>query len=463
MQAWEDFLDHLDQDLGKDTVKKWLRSLKVTHFDACNVYLEAKDSFQIMWFEEHIRKKVKTSFVNNNSKPIEVHISARGNKSSQRKLTARKKALALPKAPEPPEFRLVFDELNPYCSFRHLVFCKGNLLAYKLLCELTGYDPATHTLEAPQIELATFNPIYIYGGSGTGKTHLLMAAAQCLRERGLKVVYSRSETFTEHVVSAIRAGEMRTFREAYRDIDVLVIDDIQVFSRKGATQEEFFHTFNTLHVEGKQIILSANCPPQELDRIEPRLVSRFEWGIVMGTESHTKDELKKIVHAKAEALKYPLEEKVVDFLLSTFRSTTDTLCKAIEALILRSHLRKTDGKSTPNITLSTAKHILKDLIEEEQRSILTPEQIMQSVAEHFGIRVDDILSKAQSRECVLPRQVAMHLCRSELKLPYTRIGSLFQRDHSTVMSSCKQIKRKMSKQDGDLISSLKSITKKLHT
>ena len=469
MQAWDDFLDHLDQKLGHETVDKWLRSLKVTHFDACNLYLEAKDSFQVMWFEEHIRGEAKQSLVNNNRKRINVHLKARGGSGTAKRRTAKPKGPGSEPPPlkhsaaTPPPFSLVFDELDPYSTFRYLVFCKGNLLAYKLLSELTGYDPETHSLGQAQVPMGAFNPIYIHGPAGSGKTHLLMATANCLRKTGLRVVYARSETFTEHVVSAIRAGEMRQFREAYRDIDVLLMDDVHVFSRKGATQEEFFHTFNTLHVEGKQIILSANCAPQELELVEPRLISRFEWGIVLNLETQTDDELRKILHAKAEALRYPIDDRLTDYLLQTFKTGTSQLCKSLVALILRSHLRQGEGKSTPQITVSMAKHILKDLIEEEQRATITPEQIIQSVAEHYGIRVEDILSKAQSRECVIPRQVAMHLCRAELKLPYTRIGSLFSRDHSTVMSSCRQVRKQVEKQDSDICSSLKTLNKVLHS
>jgi chromosomal replication initiator protein len=255
---------------------------------------------------------------------------------------------------------------------------------------------------------------------------------------------------------------MRQFRQAYRDIDVLIMDDVHVFSRKGATQEEFFHTFNTLHVEGKQIILSASCPPQDLELIEPRLISRFEWGITLGLGSQSQEELAKIARAKASALSFDIDGRVLDYLLQTFKSGSHAVCKAMEALILRSHLRQGEGKQAPPLTAAMAAHVLKDLVEDELRSEMTPEAIIQAVSEHYGIRVEDILSKAQSRECVVPRQVAMHLCRQELKLPYTKIGHLFSRDHSTVMSSCRQVKKKMDKQNSDLLSSMKSISKALH-
>ena len=256
MRAWENFLTSQESELGTETVHKWLKPLKVLKFDACNLYLEAKDSFQALWFEEHVRKKIHNKLVNNNKKNIKVHITIanqtvpKGAKGKSKKTTATE--------PQKPQFQLLFDELDPHCSFEHFVVSERNILPHKLLCKLTGYDPVSGKLVPTSSEFASFNPIYIYGPSGTGKSHLLMATAHALRCKGLNVIYARAETFTEHVVSAIRAGEMSIFRQTYRNIDTLVIDDVHVFSRKGATQEELFHTFNTLHTAGKQIIVSAN-------------------------------------------------------------------------------------------------------------------------------------------------------------------------------------------------------------
>ena len=156
---------------------------------------------------------------------------------------------------------------------------ENNTIVYRLFCELTGYNPIAEKYEQPVVALGAFNPIYLWGGSGSGKTHLLMALTHAFKQRGLNALYARAETFTEHVVAAIRSSEMQSFRKAYRHVDVLLIDDVHVFARKDATQEEFFHTFNTLHTSGRQIILTSKCAPSLLQEIEPRLISRFEWGI----------------------------------------------------------------------------------------------------------------------------------------------------------------------------------------
>lgn len=461
MKAWDNFLKQQERELGVDTVDKWLRTLRVASFDACNLHLEAKDAFQVMWFEEHIRKKIKQSLVNNNQKEIKVHINTKDLNPgiSQNKNHSKSK----PSTSEDFGFKITFDELDPLATFDHFAESESNLLAHKLLCKITNYDTISRKIIPSDCDLAAFNPIYLFGGEGSGKTHLLMATAHALRSRDLKVVYVKAETFTEHVVRAIRASEMSIFRQAYRNIDVLLIDDVHVFSRKGATQEELFHTFNTLHLAGKQIILSANCSPSELQYIEPRLVSRFEWGIVLPLEKLEEKDLLTVLRKKAEALDNLLHPKVEQYLLSTFTNSTKTLTQALEALILRHHLRSQDKNRPPSpITVQLAKHLLKDLIENEEQQAITPEKIVSTVAEYFGIKVEDIFGKAQSRDCVLPRQLSMYFCRTKLKLPYKKIGELFSKDHSTVMSSVKLVEKNVENDDNVIMTPYFGIQKKLN-
>lgn len=449
MKAWEQFLTHQEKEIGVETVSKWLRPLKVDHFDACNLYLEAKDSFAVEWFEEHVRSKVQTQLLNNNKKRIKVHITCptptlktkgKGKKNGESTVSS-------------PPFSLSFDPIDPLCTFETFVTCEKQALACKLLSRTAGLD-------APP-ELGVFNPIYLHGGAGTGKTHLLMAVAQALRAHGLQVLYTRAETFTAHVVTAIRAGEMSIFRQAYRTHDVLIFDDVQVLARKSATQEELFHTFNTLHLSGKQILLSASCPPSELEMIEPRLVSRFEWGIVLPLENLNSEEIRHLFTAKMEALRFPLHESVVNYFLETF-ATPKALMRALQAFILRIHLNsETEALPPQRLKLSHVKFLLSDLIEDEERFALTFEKIVQAVAEHFAIRTEDLLGKSQTRDCVLPRQLAMYFCRLNLLMPFLKIGERFGRDHSTVMSSVKLIQKGLDEDVRDIVLSYQTILKKM--
>lgn len=441
MQAWEEFLLRQELELGRETVNKWLRGLKVVRFDAGNLYLEAKDSFQSLWFEEHIRPKVLNSLVNNNNKKIRVHLAIANRIDAQKKKTSKSPVKTPPRFS--PTFHPHFDQLDPLCTFDHFHEIEENKVPLELL----------------KNNLAEFNPIYIWGPSGSGKTHLAMSVAHSQSLMGKRVLYARAETFTDHVVAAIRAGEMGLFRDTYRNAEVLIIDDVHVFGRKGATQEEFFHTFNTLHLSGKQILLTSKCPPAELIEVEPRLVSRFEWGIVLPLEASKEKELEPVLKKKAHALNYPLPPKVAEFLIESFPSGAKAIMNALSALILRSHIGHGDSKPVYRpMTVQLAKHYLSDLLLVEKQQALTSEKIIQASSDHFGIRPEDILGKAQTRECTLPRQIAMFLCRHHLKLPFNTIGDIFGRDHSTVMSSVRLVKEG---RDPEAAAAIQEIDKKI--
>lgn len=442
MHAWEKFLKEQEAEIGFETVHKWLRSLKIEKYDACNLYLEAKDSFQILWFEEHIRAKIENRLFNTNSKPIKVHLSA-GAKKEKNKPEARFQKQE--KKPAPSQFKLNFDGLDPHALIEHFIFSEDNELLGKVLKE-TNRD--SHV----------FNPIYIYGSTGSGKTHLLMSLAASFQKQGLRTLYTRAESFTDHVVGAIRAGEMQMFREAYRNADVLLVDDVHIFSRKGTTQEEFFHTFNTLHINDKRIFLTANCAPNELQMIEPRLVSRFEWGIVLPLKRLNSKDLIEMLEKKCASFHFPLPQKILLFLVETFKSNPKSLVKALEALALRSHLGKTLPQS---LTLSTVKALLTDLISVETKSAINFDKIIQTVSQYFSVPVEEILGKGQTKECALPRQIAMYICRRNLKSPYMKIGDYFGRDHSTVMTSVKQIEQAFESNHKEICSALYAVTKKL--
>lgn len=457
MQAWDKFLALQEKELGSETVQKWLRPLQVVHFDAGNIYLKATDSFQLLWFEEHIRKKAENILLNISGRKVKIHIAIDHDLNKERKSSSKRSRNKVPEAVVTiPEFSISFDTLDPHCTFEHFVGSSTHPLAHKLLFQITGSN------KEGKLELGSFNPIYIWGSSGTGKTHLLMAAAHSLSNRKLKVAYVRAETFTEHVITAIRAGEMSLFRQSYRNTDVLLIDDVHLFAKKWATQEELFHTFNALHLAGKQILLSANCSPSELPFIEPRLISRFEWGIVLPLEPLQKEEIRKALQIKAKALNFVLNQKVSDFLMDTFSSSLKSLCRSLEALVLRAHLNETHSHLTPTqLTVPYVQHQLADLIMTERQGALNSNKIIQHVSEYFGIRLEDILGKAQSRDCVMPRQLAMHMCRSLLKMPFTKIGEMFSKDHSTVMSSVKVILKGIESHDQDIVEPLNAILKKL--
>jgi chromosomal replication initiator protein len=232
------------------------------------------------------------------------------------------------------------------------------------------------------------------------------------------------------------------------------------FLKKQLHKKSFFHTFNTLHLDGKQIILSANCPPAELQAVEPRLISRFEWGIVLNLFPLNKELQVKMLQQKAEFLQFPLHLKVIDFLIETFTSSPKSLIKALEALVLRIHLNGQHAKiQASGVTVPLAKQVLRDLILDEKKHQLTFEKTIQYTAQVFGIKSDDILGKSQTKECVLSRQLAMYFCRHRLKLSYTKIGELFSKDHSTVMSSVKVIQKNLDENQNDVMGYYNAVQK----
>ncbi len=441
MKAWEDFLIFLDGKFGKSTIDKWVRSLQIVRFDACNLYLEAKDSFQTAWYHEHILPIAKKHLLDNNRHPIKVSLSSPD--------------LSPPAQEERKETNFFFDlkfesdHLMPHATLDHYVVTPNNQSSFTIFCRLLGLDPETGNRGTFFPE--KFNPLYIYGPSGIGKTHLLMAATSFLRTQGLSVFYVKAETFTEHVVHAIRNGQMQLFRQTYRKLDVLIIDDVEVFGRKNATQEELFHTFNTLHTAGKQIILSSSVNPRLLEYLEERLISRFEWGLTLPFEKEISSEmLLELIKRRSTLYQIKLKKSVVEYLIKNF-PTPSSLSRALEYIANHSETLQV-------VELHHVEPILSRLIEQDQKNSISSDKILSSVAEVFGIKKEDILSKSQSRDTSLPRQIAMYLLRKELKLPYMKIGDIFHRDHSTVMSSIKQITKGLQSQNADITYYLNQLT-----
>ena len=327
MQAWESFLRILQQHFGDETFLKWVRPLKLIHFDACNLYLEAQNSFQIDWFEEHVRVKAKKEFLNNNFRPIKIHITSSEIERREKKLV--KKVDLQEKAP----FVLVRDPLLEEMSRESFVFSPANQILDSLFINL---------IEKETI-YSEFNPLFFYGESCCGRSHLLQAFAKGFQKKNLRTLYVKAETFTENVIHAIRSSNMLDFRKEHRHLDVLIVDNIQYLAKKSATQEEFFHTFNSLHGQGKQIILSADTPPALLRDIEPRLISRFEWGLVLPIHKLEKEYLLQMLKIRCKNLSFLVSDAVLKFLIDTFSSSIKALQKSLEALILRTS--KTPFKS----------------------------------------------------------------------------------------------------------------------
>lgn len=423
LKEWTAFLETQANVVGKDAIDRWARTLKIVHFDAGNLYLEASDPFQESWFEQYLRPLIKQSLHTASGRAIRVHLTLQGATPEMKQ--AQKK-------PWKPPLELQPDPLYTTCTFDTYFAGETSDFNVKLFHESTLKK--------------TYNPIYIHGAANVGKTHLLMAACHLIKEQGRSVFFVKADRFTQHLVAAIRSGSMKPLRELYRKHDALVIDEIETLAGRSASQEELFHTFNSLHLAGKQIILSGTAPPSQLKEIEPRLTSRFEWGLVLSFKPLTHSELKTYLLTRKK-----LAPEIVDTLLTLF-TTIPSLNRAVDIIQSRAPIVPTPA------LLQTW---LAPLLKEQQKRALTTDTILEAVASHFDIHLTDLQGKSQTQEHAAPRQIAMYLCRSQLHLPYMKIADLFSRDHSTVMTSVKLIDKRL--QDNPTIqASIQSIIHALH-
>ena len=295
-----------------------------------------------------------------------------------------------------------------------------------------------------------YNPLFLYGGVGLGKTHLMHSVAHYILEHdpSKKVLYVTSETFTNELIDALKVGTngnelaMTTFREKYRNNDVLLIDDIQFIIGKESTQEEFFHTFNTLHGANKQIILSSDRPPKDMDILEDRIRSRFEWGLLADIQSPDYETRIAILRKKQELDGYSVSDDVIEYIASNIKSNIRELEGALNKIIAYANLEKRE------INIDLAEQVLRDIISPNEKKVITPEFIIDTVADHFDITPSDIVGSKRSSKIVFPRQIAMYLCREMLDAPLTGIGKMMgDRDHTTVMHGIEKIEKEMSAKD----------------
>ncbi len=339
--------------------------------------------------------------------------------------------------------------LNPKYNFDTFVVGSNNKFAH---------SAALAVAESPG---EVYNPLFLYGGAGLGKTHLMHSIGHFILEQNseMKVLYVNSEQFTNEVIESIRSGNaasMTNLREKYRTIDVLLLDDVQFIIGKESTQEEFFHTFNALHTAGKQIILSSDKPPKEMEILDERFRSRFEWGLIADIQAPDYETRMAILKKNTMNYATDIDEEILKYIATNIKSNIRELEGALRKVIASSKLNNTE------LSLSLAEDALKDIIYPEAPKEITPELIMNVVGEHFGVSVSDITSSKRNSEFVLPRQIFMYLCREMIDIPFKSIGNLLgKKDHSTIMHGVDKIKKEMQTND-DIRNKVDIIKKKIN-
>lgn len=336
--------------------------------------------------------------------------------------------------------------LNPKYTFSRFIVGSSNRLAHAA-CSAVAEHPAQ-----------AYNPLFLYGGVGLGKTHLLHAIGNYVLDRDpeINVLYVSSEKFTNDLINSIRRQQTEEFRIRYRNIDILLIDDIQFIAGKDATQEEFFHTFNTLHSAAKQIVISSDRPPKAILTLEERLRSRFEWGLIVDVQPPDLETRTAILRAKGEQMNITFPSEVIDFLAHKVQSNIRELEGSLNRVAAYAELNLLP------ISVDVAAAALAELLDHTRRKHITPEMIIQAVAEFYGVDTRVLHGRGRSRNIVVPRQVAMYLIREETECSLVDIGNLLGgRDHTTVMHGCEKIAEEINA-DSRLRNEILAIREKLY-
>ena len=446
IEKWDEILNIVktEHDLSEVSFNTWLKPLKVYEVNG-NVVTIIVPSEQVGL--SYITKKYKL--------PLQVTISevAGMDNCDVRFILPEdvpaKKTVSSGNSHTTQDIRCEEAHLNPKYTFDTFIVGSNNKFAQAA---------ALAVAESPG---EAYNPLFIYGGAGLGKTHLMHSIAHFIIEHNekSKVLYVTSEEFTNELIETIRNGNnsaMTKFREKYRNIDVLLVDDIQFIIGKESTQEEFFHTFNSLHSAKKQIIISSDKPPKDMEILEERFRSRFEWGLIADITLPDYETRMAILHKKEEMDGYNINEEVIKYIANNIKSNIRELEGAFNKVMASAKLEQKD------VTLELAEQALKDIISPDEKRVITPEYIISIVAEHYNVTTADLCGNKRSSKIVIPRQVAMYLCRELTSTPLKSIGkSLGNRDHTTIMHGIEKMEKEIIT-DSNLNNTIDILKKKIN-
>jgi len=428
-KIWNSAQEHLRSKLNSDTYNMWFAPLRACGIDGNNVTLEAANEFSGVWLKDNYLSLLQDAFAIAAGRQLQVKFKiATGNAPV---LSTAAPAPVKTKTPEPAHERQTNSELhfNPKNTFESFVVGNNNNFSYAA------------ALAVAQAPGKSYNPLFLYGGVGLGKTHLLHAIGQHVsgNKKGARVAYLSSEKFTNEYIDGIQNNQLAKFRKKYRQTDVLLIDDIQFLAGKERIQEEFFHTFNALHESHKQIVLTCDRPASEIQGLEHRLVSRFEWGLVTDLQPPDVEMRLAILQKKAQAMGVTLSDDIMNFLANRIRTNV----RRLEGALIRvASYASLTGKK---LSIEVVEGLLREVLHEEGRFSINIEVIQKKVAEHFDIRLADMTSKRRPENIAFPRQIAMYLSRQMTESSLNTIGEAYGgRDHGTVLHACRLVKDRMS-------------------
>ncbi len=413
MNRWDKILQHMERRVNPHSFATWFRPTRLEN--------EQEDRLVVRIPTRLFRKRLTETY----GQFLQAVLAELGMPNLQIDFICTE--VAEPPAAPPPQARLDFDsasnQLNPRYRFDTFVVGGSNQFAHAA---------ARAVAEQPS---KSYNPLFLYGGVGLGKTHLMQAIGHELKLRNpaLRLTYVSAEKFTNEVIAAVRFDRMASFRDRFRTMDVLLVDDIQFIATRERTQEEFFHTFNALYDQQKQVVISSDCPPKEISSLEERLRSRFEWGLIADIQAPDLETKIAILQKKADTEHAILTDDVAEYIARSIKSNVRELEGALIRLIAYSSLTGSD------MTISTAQQVLKNIIDTQEKKV-TIDQIQKRVGDHFGLRPQDLKVRSNSKVIAFPRQVAMFIVKKLTSASLPEIGRQFGgKHHTTVMHSINKI------------------------
>jgi len=421
--AWQAAQGQLQLEMPKAAYDTWVRDTQYFSYEDGTFVISVQNAYARDWLASRLSSTVVRILTGMMNRTVEVRFIVWQDQDAERDYEPE-----LEPGEEGEESYSINQTLNARYTFENFVVGASNRLAHAA------------SLAVAEKPAQAYNPLFIYGGVGLGKTHLLHAIGNFSASRGQQILYVSSEEFTNDLINAIRTHKTQAFREKYRRIDVLLIDDIQFIAGKESTQEEFFHTFNTLHGQDKQLIISSDRPPKALVTLEERLRSRFEWGLTADLQPPDFETRMAILRSKAERAGRKIPGEIIEVIAQRVQSNIRELEGALTRVVAFVDL---SGLPLSPKLVETA---LADLL--PRRSKVEPEEVVKSVADAFGIQIDRMLSRDRSREVALPRQIAMYLLREESNISLPLIGkTLGGRDHTTIMYGCDKISDLLERDD----------------
>lgn len=438
-ELWQQILSIIQTKLSKPSFDTWFKATKALTLNDHSVVISAPTTFAVEWLESRYTKLVSSTVYEVIGKQVEVRFVIEEAKTPE----------PTPQQPSPP-LQVSSDEiqshmLNQKYTFDTFVIGSGNRFAHAA------------SLAVAEAPAKAYNPLFLYGGVGLGKTHLMHAIGHYILEHNpsSKVVYISSEKFTNEFINSIRDNRAESFRNKYRSVDILLIDDIQFLAGKESTQEEFFHTFNALHEERKQIIISSDRPPKEIPTLEERLRSRFEWGLITDIQPPDLETRIAILRKKAKAENLDIPNEAMMYIANQI----DTNIRELEGALIR--VVAYSSLTNQDVTTHLAAEALKDIIPSSRPRMITIQDIQQKVGEYYNLRMEDFKARKRTKAVAFPRQIAMYLSRELTDYSLPKIGEAFGgRDHTTVIHAHEKISQSL-KADQELFKVVNNLTEKI--